>query len=134
MMRFACNCCLCFVGAFLLFVSGEFDPYIDNGGTLVGISGSNYCIIASDTRLSESYVIKSRGLCRIFPVSCVSICIRKKSLFSNAFPPNNARSTMHQCYFLHRAAGATYLHYRKFLPSTLGHINGRIKNQYQLTH
>jgi 20S proteasome subunit beta 6 len=49
--------------------SGKFDPYVDNGGTLVGIAGKGYCILASDTRLSDSYVIKSRNISRIYEVS-----------------------------------------------------------------
>ncbi len=43
-----------------LFYS-EFQPYVDNGGTVVGITGSDYCIIGSDTRLSEKYFIHSRN-------------------------------------------------------------------------
>lgn len=31
-----------------------------NGGTIVGISGEDFCVIAGDTRLSESYEIMSR--------------------------------------------------------------------------
>jgi 20S proteasome subunit beta 6 len=47
----------------------KFDPYVDNGGTVVGITGKNYAIIATDTRLSESYVIRSRNITKIFEVS-----------------------------------------------------------------
>jgi len=47
----------------------KFEPYVDNGGTVVGITGRNYAIIASDTRLSESYVIRSRNISKIFEVT-----------------------------------------------------------------
>ena len=47
---------------------GEFDPYVDNGGTVVAIAGKDYCIIAADTRLSEGYIIRSRNTTRIFQV------------------------------------------------------------------
>lgn len=47
----------------------KFEPYVDNGGTVVGITGKNYAIIASDTRLSESYVIRSRNISKIFEVA-----------------------------------------------------------------
>ena len=47
----------------------KFEPYVDNGGTVVGITGRNYAIIASDTRLSESYVIRSRNISKIFEVA-----------------------------------------------------------------
>jgi 20S proteasome subunit beta 6 len=46
----------------------EFDPYRDNSGTVVGMAGPNYCIIAADTRLSEGYMIRSRNICRLFEV------------------------------------------------------------------
>ena len=61
--------------SFLLILSrlwtsqAKFDPYMDNGGTVVGITGRNYAIIASDTRLSESYVIRSRNISKIFEVA-----------------------------------------------------------------
>lgn len=38
----------------------EFNPYTDNGGTVIAIAGADYAIIASDTRLSEGYNILSR--------------------------------------------------------------------------
>ena len=47
----------------------KFEPYVDNGGTVVGITGRNYAIIASDTRLSESYFIRSRNISKIFEVT-----------------------------------------------------------------
>lgn len=46
----------------------EFDPYRDNGGTIVGLAGADYCIIAADTRLSDGYMIRSRNICRLFEV------------------------------------------------------------------
>ena len=47
----------------------KFDPYVDNGGTVVGIAGENYVILASDTRLSDKYVIRSRNVSRLYEVS-----------------------------------------------------------------
>lgn len=57
---------------FLLGTTSEgnkFDPYVDNGGTVVGVSGHNFAILASDSRLSESYIIRSRNVSKIFEVS-----------------------------------------------------------------
>ena len=48
--------------------SSEFQPYVDHGGTVVGIAGDNFCVIAADTRLSESYSIYSRNFNRIIEV------------------------------------------------------------------
>lgn len=51
-----------------ILCSGSFEPYADNGGTIVGIAGRDYCLIAADTRLSEQYLIRSRQLSRIFTI------------------------------------------------------------------
>jgi hypothetical protein len=50
-------------------IRNEFNPYSDNGGTIMGIAGKHYVLIATDTRLSESYFIRSRNITRIFEVS-----------------------------------------------------------------
>lgn len=41
-------------------VQHNFNPYAMNGGTILGISGEDFCVIAGDTRLSEGYEIMSR--------------------------------------------------------------------------
>ena len=43
----------------------EFERYADNGGTVVGISGRDWVVLASDTRLSDGYVIKSRNVSKL---------------------------------------------------------------------
>lgn len=37
--------------------AAKFDPYTDNGGTVVGLCGDKYTIIAADTRLSDGVSI-----------------------------------------------------------------------------
>lgn len=54
--------------ALLQVSSREFDPYVDNGGTVVGLAGKDYCIMAADTRLSEQYSIRSRSVSRLFEI------------------------------------------------------------------
>ena len=44
----------------------EFDPYVDNKGTIVGVAGEDYFVIAADTRLSDGYFIRSRTITRLF--------------------------------------------------------------------
>jgi len=39
----------------------SFNPYTQNGGTVLGVSGADFAIIASDTRLSEGYSIHTRN-------------------------------------------------------------------------
>lgn len=38
----------------------RWNPYVDNGGTVVGVVGKGYAIVAADTRLSISYSIYTR--------------------------------------------------------------------------
>lgn len=46
----------------------EFNPYQDNGGTMIAIAGKNFTIVAADMRLSDQYLIRSRSISRIFQV------------------------------------------------------------------
>ena len=49
-------------------VLSDFDPYVDNFGTIVGIAGRNFSLIAGDTRLSDQYMIRSRNHSKLFEV------------------------------------------------------------------
>jgi 20S proteasome subunit beta 6 len=46
----------------------KFDPYISNGGTVVGLAGKDYVLFAADTRLSDKYAILTRNITRIFEI------------------------------------------------------------------
>eukprot|EP01147_Barroeca_monosierra_P004547 gene4547-8569_t len=47
----------------------QFNPYSSNGGTIVGIAGEDYSLLASDTRLSEGYSIHSRDSSKLYKLS-----------------------------------------------------------------
>jgi len=48
----------------------RFSPYSDNGGSTVAIAGPDFCVIASDTRLSgHGYAILSREQPKLFKLS-----------------------------------------------------------------
>jgi len=38
----------------------SWSPYVDNGGSTIGVAGEDFCVIAADTRLSEGYSIATR--------------------------------------------------------------------------
>lgn len=46
-----------------------FEPYVNNGGTVVAVAGDDYCIIAADSRLSDGYSILSRNVTRLHRLS-----------------------------------------------------------------
>jgi len=48
----------------------RFSPYSENGGSVVAIAGEDFCVIASDTRLSgHGYAILSREQPKLFKLS-----------------------------------------------------------------
>ena len=47
----------------------RFNPYSDNGGSILAISSRNFAVIASDTRQSEGYNIQSRYQPRCHPLT-----------------------------------------------------------------
>jgi len=47
-----------------------FNPYADNGGTILAIAGADFTVIAGDTRQSEGYSIQTRYAPKVFKL-CV---------------------------------------------------------------
>lgn len=53
----------------------QFNPYTENGGTILAIAGADFSVIAGDTRQSEGYSIQTRYAPKVFRL-CVflSMC------------------------------------------------------------
>ena len=47
----------------------QFNPYTDNGGTILAIAGADFTVIAGDTRQSEGYSIQTRYAPKVFRLS-----------------------------------------------------------------
>jgi 20S proteasome subunit beta 6 len=47
-----------------------FNPYTENGGTILAIAGADFTVIAGDTRQSEGYSIQTRYAPKVFKL-CV---------------------------------------------------------------
>lgn len=47
----------------------EFNPYVDNGGTVACVAGDGFCIVAGDTRVSEGYSIMTRNRSKLHPIN-----------------------------------------------------------------
>jgi len=50
-------------------IQHHFDPYADNGGSVVAIAGDNFSVIASDTRLTQGYGILTRDQSKLFKMT-----------------------------------------------------------------
>jgi hypothetical protein len=48
----------------------QFNPYTENGGTILAIAGADFSVIAGDTRQSEGYSIQTRYAPKVFKL-CV---------------------------------------------------------------
>lgn len=44
----------------------DFNPYAENGGTILAIAGQDFAVVAGDTRQSEGYSIQTRYAPKVF--------------------------------------------------------------------
>lgn len=51
-----------------------FNPYTNNGGSILAVAGQDFCVLAGDTRQSEGYNIQTRYKPRVFRL-CVAPAI-----------------------------------------------------------
>ncbi|KAN0087856.1 Nucleophile aminohydrolase [Tylopilus felleus] len=50
-------------------IQRQFNPYSENGGTILAIAGADFTVIAGDTRQSEGYSIQTRYAPKVFPLT-----------------------------------------------------------------
>lgn len=55
-------------------IEHRFNPYSDNGGTILGIAGKDFAVLAGDTRHTTDYSINSRYEPKVFNVGDGILC------------------------------------------------------------
>jgi len=64
----------------------QFNPYSDNGGTILAIAGADFSVIAGDTRQSEGYNIQTRYAPKVFRLYVHASAFSFPSLSHYALP------------------------------------------------
>lgn len=62
----------------------SFNPYAENGGTILAIAGLDFAVVAGDTRQTEGYSIQTRYAPKVFrlcvlnslPADCLPVTVR----------------------------------------------------------
>lgn len=68
----------------------RFNPYSENGGTILAIAGQNFSVIAGDTRQSEGYSIQTRFAQKVFPLCVASTPLSYSSISFPTFAASDA--------------------------------------------
>jgi hypothetical protein len=63
----------------------EFNPYTENGGTILAIAGADFSLIAGDTRQSEGYSIQTRYAPKVFRLSVRVFFVHSRLSTSRTF-------------------------------------------------
>lgn len=54
----------------------QFNPYSENGGTILAIAGADFSVVAGDTRQSEGYSIQTRYAPKVFRLYVLQLQLR----------------------------------------------------------
>merc|ERR1719421_2082178 len=106
-------------------IEHRWSPYADNGGTSLSVSGSDYVIVAADTRLSTGYRIHTRECSKVTQLTkkCVISSCGMKSDAITLHKMLKARIVMYE--HQHRREPSvtaiaqmlsTMLYYKRFFP------------------
>lgn len=126
----------------------QFSPYENNGGTVVAVSGKDYSIVASDTRLGSGYSIPSRYVSRIIKLTDKVVLASSGMQSDIAVLHKVLKIRIAQYKYNHHKDMSltavsqmlsTMLYYRRFQPyytfNVLGGIdeNGKSRDLYAIT-
>jgi hypothetical protein len=74
----------------------HFNPYTENGGTILAIAGADFSVIAGDTRQSEGYSIQTRYAPKVFRLYAVSFPLSTDPFMNAVSRQNGSRSVGRQ--------------------------------------
>eukprot|EP00250_Pteridium_aquilinum_P022665 c25522_g1_i1 orf=373-1032(-) len=116
----------------------NWSPYDNNGGTCVAIAGSNYCVIAADTRLSTGYSILTRDHTKMCQLSdkCIlassgfqaDIRALQKNLDAQHQIYQHQHSKKMSCPAMAQLLSNT-LYYKRFFPYYAFNVLGGLDNE-----
>ena len=71
----------------------QFNPYSENGGTILAIAGADFSVIAGDTRQTEGFNIQTRYAPKVFRL-CVPLMRLLPSLYSHPVLSEQTRPSL----------------------------------------
>lgn len=120
----------------------RFSPYQDNGGTVVAVSGKDYSIVASDTRLGSGYSVPCRNVSRIVKLTDKVVLASSGMQSDIAVLHKILRIRLTQYTFAHHQEMSltavsqllsTMLYYRRFQPYYTFNVLGGIDENGKLS-
>ncbi|CAO2202649.1 unnamed protein product, partial [Urochloa humidicola] len=116
----------------------RFDPYENNGGTCVAVAGTDYCVVAADTRLSVGYSILTRNHSKIAQLAdkCVlassgfqgDIKALQKNLAAKELVYEHNHNKKMSCPAMAQLLSNT-LYYKRFFPYYAFNVLGGLDSQ-----
>lgn len=116
-------------------LSRYFQPYQDNGGTVLSVSGANYTVVASDTRLGSGYSVPTRYVSRVIKLTDKAVLASSGMHTDIAILHKVLRIRLTQYRHRHRKEMSleaisqllsTVLYYRRFQPYYAFNVLGGI--------
>ncbi|KAI0488180.1 hypothetical protein KFK09_028007 [Dendrobium nobile] len=102
--------------------------YENNGGTCVAIAGSDYCVVAADTRLSVGYSIYTRDYSKICKLCDSSPLFLLPSPLTASTIYQHQHNKQMSCPAMARLLSNT-LYYKRFFPYYTFNILGGLDNE-----